>query len=200
MCQNTPSEDISLPEDENPKVAGNENTETPEEQQQRRVEEPAPVPGAFTAFGQPGRQDVISPTTMVTPAGLFNVFDPGTAPEDVFVAKRQPGYPQQPSPAAPSPPGDSGSTKPNQGALSAKAAPDAVEETRNLYHPPSASPPAMRAKPPQAPPARSRENPESDTVGIAILCVLFFVVSCAATVILGPRIAGLFTTVFHLQQ
>jgi hypothetical protein len=36
-----------------------------------------------------------------------------------------------------------------------------------------------------------------DTVGIAILCVLFFVVSCAGTVIFGPRIAAVVTSAFH---
>jgi hypothetical protein len=204
MCQNSASEDISVPDDQNPEASGNENTETPEKQQQRRPEDSAPVPGAFTPFGQPGRQDVISPTTMVTPAGLFNVFDPGTAPEDVFLAKRQPGYPLKPLAPAPSPSADSFTSKATQSSAPAttpaKAPQDGADETRNLFHPPSTAARSMPANSTQTAPARARENPESDTVGIAILCVLFFVVSCAATVILGPRIAGLFATVFHLQQ
>lgn len=51
-----------------------------------------------------------------------------------------------------------------------------------------------------APRLRPRPAPDSDAVGIAIFCVLFFVVSCAGTVVFGPRAWAVIAGLLHLQH
>lgn len=50
------------------------------------------------------------------------------------------------------------------------------------------------------PPGRLRPEPATDSssIGIAIICVLLFVVSCAGTVILGPRAWELIASALHM--
>lgn len=50
------------------------------------------------------------------------------------------------------------------------------------------------------PPGRLRPEPATDSssIGIAIICVLLFVVSCAGTVILGPRAWELIASTLHM--
>jgi hypothetical protein len=46
---------------------------------------------------------------------------------------------------------------------------------------------------------RPKPATNNDAVGIAIFCVLFFVVSCAGTVIFGPKAWAIITSLLHLQ-
>jgi hypothetical protein len=50
------------------------------------------------------------------------------------------------------------------------------------------------------PPGKLRPSPSTDSssIGIAVFCVLLFVVSCAGTVILGPRAWEFITSVLHI--
>jgi hypothetical protein len=187
----------------------------------------APTPGLAALFGhtegEPLRPLVDQPNmttidraTLITPGDTFAVFDPGTAPQDVFLQRRTPEFapltppvlPQLEPEPVPEPIQTNeemhASTLPlDRSAHSGLETPAKFEKLRELPGGsrllPNGSVPAQMPGDSDAAARmlKHRPTPQGDSVGIAIFCVLFFVVSCAGTVIFGPRVLAVVTTLFH---
>jgi hypothetical protein len=127
----------------------------------------------------PTRKPAASAAAARDKSGIADLFDPGAAPDSIFSRDA--------------------ARVPSQLQAAVLATANATPSGQRML-PPGALPADLPAGTQTAYASRRAAAPAGDSVGIGILCVLFFVVSCAGTVLFGPKVLALVTSTLHITH